>query len=90
MNSEKLKDFIVPIALIVLLICGVIYYAPKIYENWQGYTNAQMEVQNKQNIIKEKKAKLEQYRTKSKLDLSNMNMSQLMTHLLIRQEVNIT
>ena len=64
MNSEKLKDFIVPIALIVLLICGVIYYAPKIYENWQGYTNAQMEVQNKQNIIKEKQAKLEQYRQK--------------------------
>ena len=64
MNSEKLKDFIVPIALLFLLVAGVIYYAPKIYENWQGYTNAQMEVQNKQNLIREKQAKLEQYKQK--------------------------
>lgn len=64
MDSDKLKDFIVPIALIVLLIAGIGYFGPKIYENYQGYTAAKTEVEQKQLTLEEKKAKLEQYRQK--------------------------
>lgn len=64
MNSDKLKDFIVPIALIVLLIAGVGYLGPKIYENWQGYSAAKTEVQQKEATLQEKKDKLEQYKLK--------------------------
>lgn len=64
MDSEKLKDFIVPIGLIVLIITAIGYYAPKVYENYNGYISAKTEVQNKQNTIQEKQARLEQYRKK--------------------------
>ena len=36
MDSEKLKDFIVPIGLIVLIIAAIGYYAPKVNENYKG------------------------------------------------------
>ena len=36
MDSEKLKQFIIPIALIILLLAGVCYVAPKIIENYQS------------------------------------------------------
>ena len=68
MNNDKLKDFIAPIGLLFLLLCGIIYFAPKIYENHQGYLGAQAEVQNKQNTIQEKQAKIEQYRLKEEAE----------------------
>ena len=68
MNNDKLKDFIAPIGLLFLLLCGIIYFAPKIYENHQGYLGAQAEVQNKQNTIQEKQAKIEQYKLKEEAE----------------------
>ena len=64
MDSEKLKQFMVPIALLVLVVVGIGYTAPKICENYQSYTSAVAEVQTKQASIQEKQNKLEQYKQK--------------------------
>lgn len=68
MDNEKLKQFMVPIALLVLVVVGIGYTAPKIYENYQGYTNAQAEVQTKKASIQEKQTKIEQYRQKEQAE----------------------
>lgn len=64
MDSEKLKDFILPIGLIVLILAGAFYFGQQAHTNYQGYLEAQTAVQNKQNTIREKQAKLEQYKQK--------------------------
>ena len=66
MDNEKLKQFMVPIALIVLTIVGIFYFAPKVYENYQGYINAKAEVASKEASIKEKELRIEQYKQKEK------------------------
>ena len=58
MDSEKLKQFIIPIALIILLLAGICYVAPKIVENYQSYTAAQAEIETKKTTVQEKQAKL--------------------------------
>jgi Tfp pilus assembly protein PilE len=68
MDNEKLKQFMVPIALLVLVLVGIIYMAPKIYENYQGYVSAQSEVEAKKATIQEKQARIEQYRQKEQAE----------------------
>ena len=70
MDSEKLKQFMVPIALLVLAVAGIGYIAPKIYENYTSYTSAVTEVQTKQASIQEKQTKLEQYKQKEQAELN--------------------
>ena len=65
MDSEKLKQFIIPIALIILLLAGVCYVAPKIIENYQSYTAAQAEIETKKTTVQEKQAKLDEYKRKA-------------------------
>lgn len=64
MDNEKLKQFMIPIVLIVLIVVGIGYLAPKIWENYSGYTSLQSEVAAKQASIQEKKLKIEQYKRK--------------------------
>ena len=70
MDSEKLKQFMVPIALLVLAVAGIGYIAPKIYENYKSYTSAVTEVQTKQASIQEKQTRLEQYKQKEQAELN--------------------
>ena len=58
----------VPIALLVLVLVGIVYMAPKTYENYQGYVSAQSEVEAKKATIQEKQAKIEQYRQKEQAE----------------------
>lgn len=62
MDSEKLKQFIVPIAIIVLIVAGFAYFVPQVVTNVQGYTALSQEIQTKTNTIQEKQAKLDNYR----------------------------
>ncbi|MBQ8459558.1 hypothetical protein IJ541_05600 [bacterium] len=64
MDSDKLKQFIIPIFLVVLTIAGVVMLAPKVVENFQGYTSVKAEIETKNTTIKEKQAKLEEYKRK--------------------------
>ncbi len=64
MDNEKLKQFMIPIVLIVLIVVGIGYIAPKIWENYSGYTSLQSEVATKEASIQEKKLKIEQYKRK--------------------------
>ncbi len=64
MDSEKLKQFIIPIALIVLVIAGIVYVCPKISTNYQGYQAAVQSIATKNATIQEKQTKLNNYRKK--------------------------
>ena len=64
MDSDKLKQFLIPIFLVVLTIAGVVMLAPKVVENFQGYTSVKAEIETKNTTIKEKQAKLEEYKRK--------------------------
>ena len=64
MDSEKLKQFIIPIALIVLIFVGLGYTGSKIYENYQSYTAANEEVAQKTATVQEKQAKIDKYKRK--------------------------
>lgn len=75
MDSEKLKQFIVPIALIVLIFVGLGYTGSKIYENYQNYTAANDEVTQKTATVQEKQAKLDEYRRKEQEEKAKENES---------------
>ncbi len=62
MDSEKLKQFLVPIALIILLIAGIAYVAPKIVENVQSSSSLQADIDAKTADIQKKQAKLDEYK----------------------------
>lgn len=62
MDSEKLKQFIAPIALIILLIAGIAYVAPKIVENYQSASSLQADIDNKTTDIQKKQTKLDEYK----------------------------
>ena len=62
MDSEKLKQFIVPIALLVLLVAGICYVAPKIVENVQSNQSLQNDITQKTSTVQEKQSKLDEYK----------------------------
>ncbi|MGN0031968.1 MAG: hypothetical protein ACI37Q_08445 [Candidatus Gastranaerophilaceae bacterium] len=62
MDSEKLKQFIVPIALVVLTVAGVAYTAPKIIENNQSATSLKAEIEQKTQLLQQKQNTLEEYK----------------------------
>lgn len=64
MDNEKLKQFIVPIALLLLLVVGIGYLVPQIVTNVQSYNGLQQEIQTKTATIQEKQTKLDNYRQK--------------------------
>lgn len=51
--------------MIILLLAGVCYVAPKIVENYQSYTAAQAEIETKKTTVQEKQAKLDEYKRKA-------------------------
>ena len=75
MDSEKLKQFIIPIALIVLIFVGLGYTGSKIYENYQSYTAANEEVAQKTATVQEKQAKLDEYKRKEQEEKAKENES---------------
>lgn len=65
MDNDKLKQFLVPILLIILLVAGIVWFTPKILEQWQGYQAVQAEIQTKESAIQEKQNLLTQYQAKA-------------------------
>lgn len=68
MDSEKLKQFIAPIALVVLLIAGIIYVAPKIVENVQSASSLKADIETKTADLQTKQNKLEEYKRQEQLN----------------------
>lgn len=77
MDSEKLKQFIVPIILLVVTLVGVCMLTPKVIENVQNYMGVKSEIETKTATIKEKQDKLEQYRKKEEEDKAKEKASQV-------------
>ncbi len=64
MDSEKLKQFLIPIALIILIIVGLGYTVPKIIDNFNSYKALEAEIAQKQATVQEKQTKLDEYKRK--------------------------
>jgi len=70
MDTEKLKQFILPIAIIVLIFVGLFYGVKGITEKVQGYNSVQQEIETKTVTIQEKQAKLDEYKRKEQEELA--------------------
>jgi hypothetical protein len=75
MDTEKLKQFIVPIAIVFLTLVGVGYIAPKIIENVQGYQAVTAENVTKESTLQQKTSELETLKRKAESDKEKENKS---------------
>lgn len=62
MDTEKIKQFMIPIALIILLIVGVFYVGKMVVTNWQGYQAVVQDIATKTSTLQEKQAKLDNFK----------------------------
>lgn len=76
MDSEKLKQFMVPIALIVALVAGIFWISPKIRESFQGYQSLKQEIATKNATIQEKQTKIDNYKKKEQENLEKEKAAQ--------------
>lgn len=61
MDNEKLKQFIVPIALLILTILLSAFTVPKVIDNVRNYLAVKGEIQQKLETIQTKEATLKEY-----------------------------
>jgi len=59
---EKAKQFIASIAVLILIIAGIAYLAPKIYENYQSISSLESDIAQKTETVQQKQEKLDQYK----------------------------
>lgn len=64
MDSEKLKQFIVPILLLVVTVVGLCMLAPKSIDNVKNYMSTKQEIETKTATIQDKQKKLDEYKKK--------------------------
>lgn len=64
MDSEKLKQFIVPILLLLVTLGGACYLCPQIVTNVQSYMATKQDIETKTATLQEKQNKLDQYKKK--------------------------
>lgn len=76
MENEKLKQFLIPILLIIVIIFGIIFFAPKIKDSFMELTGIQAEVKTKQATVQEKEAKLAEYRNKEQTEIAQEQANQ--------------
>ncbi len=65
MENDKLKHFLIPILLLVLVFVGLVLYVPKVLEQWQGYKVVEEEISTKQATVQEKQKLLDDYVAKA-------------------------
>lgn len=59
MDTEKLKQFILPIALLILVIAGIVCLTPKIIENYQSWQSLNGEIATKTTQVQEKQKQIQ-------------------------------
>jgi len=64
MDNEKLKQFLIPILLIVLIVAGLIWGGGKVSETYNSLNGVKAEIETKEQSIQEKQAKLDEYKRK--------------------------
>ena len=64
MDNEKLKQFLLPIFILVLIIAGIVYMIPRIWEQKTGYDGIQAEIATKESRIQELETQLNEYKSK--------------------------
>ena len=77
MDNEKLKQFLVPILVLVITILAIIFLAPKVIQNFQDYRTVKAEVDNNTIKLNDKKKQLEDAKRKAELEAQKeKNVSQ--------------
>ena len=76
MENEKLKQFLIPILLILVIIFGIIFFVPKIKDSFMELTGVQAEVKTKQATVQEKEALLAEYRNKEQTEIAQEQANQ--------------
>jgi len=61
MYNEKLKQFIVPILIVIVSIVISIFFSIKLFENVQSILGYRNDITTKEQLLKEKKTQLEKY-----------------------------
>ncbi len=64
MENEKIKQFMLPIVVMVLILIGIIFFIPKIIEQLSSYYGVKSEIKTKQETIAEKEAQIAEYNSK--------------------------
>jgi hypothetical protein len=75
MDTEKLKQFIVPIAIVFLTLVGFGYLVPKIIDNARGYQAVTAENVTKESTLQQKTSELETLKRKAESDKEKENNS---------------
>jgi hypothetical protein len=75
MDTEKLKQFIVPIAILCLTLVGIGYVAPKIVNNVQTYRSVQADNVTKESTLQEKNSELDALKKKAQEEKEKENSS---------------
>jgi hypothetical protein len=75
MDTEKIKQFIIPIAIVFLTLVGVGYIAPKIIENVKAYQTVTAENVTKESTLQQKTSELEALKKKAESDKEKENNS---------------
>ncbi len=64
MDNEKIKQFIVPILLLIVTAVGLVMLSTKVVDNVRNYMAIKTEIETKTASIQEKQAKLDEYKRK--------------------------
>ena len=59
MDTEKLKQFFLPIILLLLVILGIACLTPKIIENYQSWQSLNGEIATKTTQVQEKQTQIQ-------------------------------
>ena len=65
MDSEKLKQFMIPLLIVIVTFVAVFYLGSNTVTKFQKYSSAKGEVQKKQTQLKEKQTQLEKAKAKA-------------------------
>ncbi|MBR1424923.1 hypothetical protein IJ579_05115 [bacterium] len=59
MNSEKIKYYLLPIFILVVIVAGIAYFGKNIYTDFEAYQTTKSDISTKKTTLKEKQDKLE-------------------------------
>lgn len=64
MDNDKLKQFLLPIFLLIFTVLGLVLLAPKVVTNANNYMSIKEQTESKAATLKEKQAKLDEFKKK--------------------------
>ena len=76
MENDKLKQFLIPILLILLIVLGIFFLGSQLWNNFGAYRSAQDDFRTKQNTVTEKTNLLEELQSQEQAEVAQEKASQ--------------